>query len=153
VNVILARSWRDLDTPDLLSLVPALAPLASKEVKLSIHMPEAALGASEVQQLGVTLGSSLKQLVLEVCELSDDFWPAVWAHLPGLQQLTVTDDVYGSFGVDELSSFCSGATRPLQLKLSQAFIEELREEGDLDQGDRWMGAPHITVTVAEAVEH
>jgi hypothetical protein len=71
-------------------LLGALAPLASREVKLSMSVsPEAVVGASAVQQLGATLGSSLKHLVLGECEVSVDFWPAVWAHLPGLQQLTV----------------------------------------------------------------
>jgi hypothetical protein len=54
----------DGDMPEQLDLVSAIAPLISKELKLSIDMPRAVLGASVVQHLGVTLGSSLKQLVL-----------------------------------------------------------------------------------------
>jgi hypothetical protein len=81
--------------PELGSLVPALARLAGKEVELFIDMPDAAVGPPEVQQLGATLGSSLKQLVLEKCEASDDFWPSIWDHLPGLQLLEVRDRVRG----------------------------------------------------------
>jgi hypothetical protein len=136
------------DVPQLVSLIRALAPLASKEVKLSIWFPTVFTGASEVQQLGVTLGSSLKQLVLEACRVGYDFWPAVWAHLPGLQQLTVTDIVFGSLGVDELSSFCSGATHPLQLNLGRDLYKEVG--GKLDQEGRWMGASEVTVTMAVA---
>jgi hypothetical protein len=146
INVILPRSLRDVDMPELLSLVPALAPLASKEVKLSIHMPAVALGASEVRQLGVTLGNGLKQLVLMECKVLYDFWPAVWAHLPGLQQLTILSNVRGAIGVDELASFCSRATRPLQLSLGWHLYR--RVEGKLDQGHRWMGVPQVTVTKA-----
>jgi hypothetical protein len=69
--------------PELPSLFRALAPLGGKEVKLSIDMPRAVTGASAVQQLSAVLGSSLKQLVLEECQLPPDFWPAMSAHLPG----------------------------------------------------------------------
>jgi hypothetical protein len=61
-------------TPERLNpLLGALAPLISKEVSLAIDMPAAAAGAPAVHQLGVTLGSSLKQLTLQECALSDDF--------------------------------------------------------------------------------
>jgi hypothetical protein len=91
VHVRLSWNW-DEDPPQQLSpLLGALAPLAIKEVKLSIHVPEAALAASAVQQLGGALGSSLKQLTLQDCKLSVDFWQEVSAHLPGLQQLTIGD--------------------------------------------------------------
>jgi hypothetical protein len=133
------------DTPEQLHLLlSALAPVASKDVKLSIYMPEAALGASAVQQLGVTLGSSLKELVLEKCELSDDFWPAVWAHLPGLQQLGVEDSVGGASRAAELAFFCSRATRPLQLNLGKGLYREV--EGRLERQCRVWGVPQVTVT-------
>jgi hypothetical protein len=162
--------WLGDSLPQLLSLIPALALLASKEVKLSIDYSEAALGASAVQQLGATLGNSLKHLVLEECLLSDDFWLAVRAHLPGLQQLTIGDtahklpntfwsvawarlqqlavrgNVYCAIDVQELASFCSHATRPLQLSLGQRLYKQV--EGKLDQEGRWMGAPQVTVIKA-----
>jgi hypothetical protein len=137
---------RGRDMPELLSLIPALAPLASKEVKLSIDMEGGDVGASELQQLGFALGSSLTQLVLGECDLSPDFWPAVWAHLPGLQQVTVGSRVRGANVLHELASFCSCATRPLQLRLGQRLYTQV--EGRLDQEGRWMGVPHVTVTEA-----
>jgi hypothetical protein len=138
------------ETPELLSMVRPLAPLASKDVNLSIDMPAAAVGARDVQQLGPTLGSSLKQLMLEECVLSWDFWPAVWAHLPRLQQLGVEGLVRGAIGVHGLATFCSCATRPLQLSLGQRLYKQVEAQGKLDQEGRWMGVPQVTVT--EAVE-
>jgi hypothetical protein len=111
-------------------------------------MPAAVTGGLAVQQLGGALGTSLKQLVLQRCALSEDFWPAVWAHLPGLQQLTVEDNVYGFIGMDELASFCGGATHPLQLNLGQRLYKKVGAEGKLDQEGRWRGVPQVTVTEA-----
>jgi hypothetical protein len=144
VHVCLGLSRRDGDGPEQLDLLRTLAPLVSKEVKLSLDMPEAAVGAPDVQQLGATLGSSLKQLMLEECVLAWDFWSAVWAHLPGLQQLGVGGLVRGATGVHGLATFCSCATRPLQLSLGQRLYTQV--EGRLDQEGRWMGVPHVTVT-------
>jgi hypothetical protein len=145
------RLWGDKedDMPDLLSLVPSLALLSSKEVKLSIDMCEAAVGASEVQQLGSVLGSSLKQLVLGECEVTDDFWPAVWTHLPGLQQLTIRGSASGAIGTDELASFCSHATRPLQLNLWKYLYNRVGADGKLERQCRVWGVPQVTV--AEAI--
>jgi hypothetical protein len=84
-----------LDDTLLGPVLGALAPLGDKEVHLYMKTPDAGVGASEVQQLGGALGSSLKQLVLQECELSDDYWPAVWAHLSGLQQLSIWDGHVG----------------------------------------------------------
>jgi hypothetical protein len=130
--------------PELGQVLGSLGPLVSKEVQLPICTPGVPTGASEVQQLGGALGSSLKHLVLQVCEVSDGFWPAVWDHLPGLQQLTVEDRVGGAVGAHELSVFCGRAARPLQLNLEGDLYREV--EGRLDQEGRWMGAPQVTVT-------
>jgi hypothetical protein len=151
VNISLEFLQVDNGLPELLSLVLPLAPLASKEVKLSIDMPDAAVGAPEVQQLGVTLGSSLKQLWLVECELSDGFWPAVWADLPGLQQLGVGVNVHGASGAQELAFFCSRATRALQLHLYPDLYKQVGAEGKLDQEGRWRGVPQVTVTQAAGI--
>jgi hypothetical protein len=134
------------DPPELPSFIRALALLAGKEVKLSLDMPDIPTGASEVQQLGVTFGSSLKQLVLEDCDLESGFWPAVWSHLPGLQHLVVGDSVCGAIGVRQISSFCKAATRPLQLDLGPEVYEEMGAEGHLEGEGRVRGAPQVTVT-------
>jgi hypothetical protein len=146
VKVNLHLQQTDDRAPQLLDLVPALAPLVSNEVKLSIDMPNTVSGASEVQQLGRALGNSLKQLELKGCEVWDSFWPAVWTHLPGLQQLGLGGGVHGAIGVDELAAFCSRATRPLQLNLWRELYKEVAAEGKLDQQGRWMGVPQVTVT-------
>jgi hypothetical protein len=138
------------DMPEQLNLLlAALAPLASKEVKLVINMSEAALGAPAVQQMGVTLGSSLKHLWLNTGELSEDFWPAVWAHLPGLQQLTVSDDVDGPTGAHQLAVFCSRTTRPLQLNLGRWLYEKVGAK--LERQCQLWGVPHVTVTEANDI--
>jgi hypothetical protein len=134
----------DINMPELRCLVPALASFVSKDVQLSVDMSDAAVRASEVKQLSAVLGSSLKQLVLRACKVSDDFWSVMWTHLPGLQQLTISSNVRGAIGVDELASFCSRATRPLQLNLGWYLYK--RVEGKLDQEGRWRGVPQVTVT-------
>jgi hypothetical protein len=139
------------NSPELLGRVLGmLAPLVGKEVLLSIDMPEADVGAPELQQLGGALGSSLNQLGLERCEVSDGFWPAVWAYLPGLQQLTVGDKVQGAVGAHEVAFFCSRATRPLQLSLGQRLHKEAGAEGKLERQCRVWGV--LQVTVNEAVD-
>jgi hypothetical protein len=124
-------------------LMGALAPLAGKEVSLSINDRDSLIEAPAVQQLGATLGNSLRQLVLEACELSPDFWPAVWAHLPGLQQLTVSDQVKGASSATELAVFCSRAMRPLQLNLGPGLLEQVG--GKLEEQCQVWGGPQVTV--------
>jgi hypothetical protein len=124
-------------------LLGALAPLAGKEVTLEIWPPQTLMGASEVQQLGITLGSSLKQLSLQHCDLSADFWPAVWAHLPGLQQLEIQGRRDATISAHELTSFCSQAPRPLQLSLDEDLYNEVG--GELEEQCRVLGEPKVTV--------
>jgi hypothetical protein len=137
------------DAPKQLGpLLSALAPLAGKEVKLAIWVPNAVIGASAVQQLGTALESSLKQLWLQSCEVTHDFWPAVWAHLPGLQQLTIGEEICGAFGTEEVESFCSHATRPLQLRLAREldYFWYLWKEGQADRECLLGAVPLVTVS-------
>jgi hypothetical protein len=115
--------------------------LPGKDVLLSIDGPDILTGAPAVQQLGVTLRGSLKQLVLGNCDLSPDFWPAVWAHLPGLQQLK--DKFKGASGATKLAFFSSRATRPLQLYLKGDRYREVR--GKLGEQCQVWGVPQVTV--------
>jgi hypothetical protein len=131
------------EPPELLGLVRALAPLVGKAVRLCITVPQVVTGAAEVEQLGVTLGSSLKTLDLWECELSDDFWPAVWAHLPGLQQLWVGDMVHGATSAPELAAFCARATRPLQLNLDELLHDNV--SGILERQCQVWGVPQVTI--------
>jgi hypothetical protein len=70
----------------------------------------------------------------------------VWAHLPGLQQLTVGDEVKGAVSLHELSSFCSRAQRPLQLNLEQELYQEVGAK--LKRQCQVWGVPHVIVTEA-----
>jgi hypothetical protein len=144
--VHISLDYVDMDDTQLITVLGALAPLVGKEVSVSFHMPEADVGAPEVQQLGGALGSSLKKLVLQECYLSEDFWRAVWAHLPGLQQLTVQDGVYGATGATELIFFCSRATRPLHLHLGQALHQQWGVQGKLEKQCQLWGVPQVTVS-------
>jgi hypothetical protein len=95
-------------TPELLSTtLGALTLLSDRKVVLYIELPGVPIRAKAVRQLGDTLGSSLKQLILSECSLPPSFWAAVWAHLPGLQYLTLTDELCGAVGADDLAFFCS----------------------------------------------
>jgi hypothetical protein len=149
VHVRLSRSG--VMSQQLALILGALAPLVNKEVKLSLFMPITDVRASAVQQLSITLGSNLKQLVLEHCRVSEDFWQAVWDHLPGLQQLGVGEFVYGAVGAHQLSVFCGRAARPLQLNLCPELYKKVRAEGKLDQEGRWKGVPQVTVTEAVGI--
>jgi hypothetical protein len=99
----------------------SLSAVASKHVQLCLDARVALLQESAVQTLGTALGERLLTLKLRACQLSNDFWAAVWAHLPGLQRLTLCDPLPGAGdgGVSQetLTSFCTHAARPLQLKL------------------------------------
>jgi hypothetical protein len=74
-----------------------------------------------------------------------DFWPAVWAHLPGLKQLTIRDRVYGAVGAHELASFSSHATRPLQMELGGDLYKRVWADGELARQCQVWGVPHVAV--------
>jgi hypothetical protein len=63
-----------------------------------------------LEALACTISPGVCASLLGRCILSDDFWPAIWSHLPGLQQLTVGRGVSGATA-HELANFCSCATR------------------------------------------
>jgi hypothetical protein len=74
-------------------------------------------------RLGRAVGRSLTHLQVD-CRLSEDFWPAVWAHLPRLQVLTIRCWIPSDISLPDLASFCSSATRPLQLlRTCTPFLE------------------------------
>jgi hypothetical protein len=134
-------------SPEMLgSMLGALAPLANMKVHLSLASPGVGVGASAVQELGTALGNSLEQLVLELCELEDDFWPAVWAHLPGLRTLTIEDEVSGARDPSTIACFCSHATRPLHLRLGHVLYLQAGSHSKLENHCRVWGVPQVTVT-------
>jgi hypothetical protein len=108
------------------------------------------LTASVIEQLGRVLGGSLRHLEIKGSQLVTDFWPAVWSHLPGLQQLTLGP--YASpLTSDDLASFCSSATRPLQLglRLEQAQLDQVGPTSRLEEACRVKGVPQVTVKVLD----
>jgi hypothetical protein len=81
-----------------------------------------------------------------VCTVLQDFWPAVWRHLPGLQELTIFMGVLGAISSSDIAAFCSTATRPLSLRL---FTDIHRPVGPAEQQEqqcRTWGTPQVTVT-------
>jgi hypothetical protein len=131
------------------SMLGALAPLPSMQVQLFLASPGVGVGASAMQELGTALGTRLQQLVLKRCGLEEDFWPAVWAHLPGLHMLRVGDDVYGAVDVHAITFFCSHARRPLRLTLGRDLYEEVGPADMLEKQCRVWGVPQVTVVVAD----
>jgi hypothetical protein len=132
-------------------LFPALATLASKQVQLDVDIWGAHLRASDIQLLGSILGPNLTHLTVENLLLSQDLWPAVWAHLPGLQQLELRgEDEAEAPSAESLAAFCSHATRPLQLALSRGLYTRTTVSAERLQAEcRVWGVPQVTVSVVE----
>jgi hypothetical protein len=82
--------------------------MAGKELQLTLEAGRYSIAADItgdiVEHLGATLGPSLTHLTLSRCSVHHDFWPAVWRHLPGLQELSIADNVVG-FGDPALMTF------------------------------------------------
>jgi hypothetical protein len=71
----------------------ALPALASKSLHLVLHAPQLLMNKAAVQELSTAVGAHLTGLSLAACKPSANFWPAMWAHLPALQQLSLGEDV------------------------------------------------------------
>jgi hypothetical protein len=124
----------------------ALGAVANKEVQLTVDAGGLSMAADILEHLGATLGASLTHLTLATCSITHDFWPAVWRHLPGLQELSIGSSVGGVVSSNVIKTFCSRATRPLSLKLgTRLFISVVLAE-QLEQQRRTWGAPQVTVT-------
>jgi hypothetical protein len=130
----------------LAATVTALSVFANRQVEVSINYKEACFTDSVVEQLGRALGFSLRQLHIYGGHISKSFWPAVWAHLPGLEQLTLGPHAGGAVDLDDLASFCSRAARPLQLGLSGGLYSLLEPVDRLEEQCRVWGVPQVTVT-------
>jgi hypothetical protein len=149
-EVRLYSEWDDEVSPELLSLVlGALAPLTNRKVHLHMSMSGVAVGAAAVQALGAALGGSLGQLSLDRCDLEHDFWPAVWTHLPGVHTLAVGDEVDGAKDPYTMASFCSHATRPLQLTLGHGLFRDVGPGAHFERQCRVWGVPQVTVAAGD----
>jgi hypothetical protein len=135
------------DSQSVTETVAALSGLTNKQLELSINdTDEVWFNASLIQQLGRALGSSLTRLEVTSGHISRDFWPAVWAHLPGLQQLSLgpcidRDTIFS----EDIAAFCTHAAHPLQLSLHNGLSGMVCPPGRLQaMGSIW-GRPHVTV--------
>jgi hypothetical protein len=141
---------------DLMQSVSALAALVDRKVQVSIGTGRWSLAADIVgrlqatggivQHLGATLGHSLTFLQLSNCTILHDFWPAVWRHLPGLQELELLTPVIGAVSSRDIAAFCSHATRPLRLVLGRRVYSSVGPPEHLEQQCRTWGVPQVTVT-------
>jgi hypothetical protein len=155
INIVASTSPDDdfYDT-DYDQLLEALSAVASKHVQLGLDAKWALLDEPAVQKLGTALGQRLTGLQLQRCDLCDEFWAAVWAHLPGLQRLTLCDSLLdiNEISQETLTSFCSHATHPLQLRLGRQLHDRL---GDISRKlkeqrrARGKGGPRVTVKVID----
>jgi hypothetical protein len=150
INVMDSVGYDSSHVAEFDQVLEALSAAASKRVKLCLSTRWTWLQKSSLQKLGSALGERLVGLELRACQLGDDFWAAVWAHLPGLQQLDlcdtlskVTDDALDGA---TLTSFCSHATHPLQLRLGYLMYLDLAKECEVWEQQM----PLITVDIADA---
>jgi hypothetical protein len=140
------------------TIIAALPTLVSKQLHIILNTGGFEMGTSEVQVLGAVLGSRLVQLTLSRGLLRKGFWPAVWAHLPGLEQLSITNGVLQrehmcteGLAKWDLASFCSQATHPLELRLGKSFYRSLGAAGKLPELCPSNGsAPYVAVIIGDS---
>jgi hypothetical protein len=147
----------DVEGDSFFQVFEALSAVTSRRVQLTLHAESALLQESTVHKLGRALGERLVDLKLQDCLLCEDFWAAVWAHLPGLQHLTLWDPSPGpgtanlEVSQETLTTFCSHATHQLQLRLGRKLYDRLGvsswrlEEQSRGPGEE--GVPQVTVEV------
>jgi hypothetical protein len=129
------------------AMLSALSPVSHKDVELSIVTQYFTMGSEAVQALERVLGSRLTCLDLQQGRLAKEFWQAVWAHLPGLQQLILHDQLREQISSRDVASFCSHATHPLQLTFGSELYNQLEAgSGSFEEQCRISGVPQVTVT-------
>jgi hypothetical protein len=129
-----------------LPVVSALAALANKEVQLEfVSAAQLQVAGDIIQHLGATLGHRLTHLSLIGCTILHGFWPAMWRHLPGLQELSLWNNVAGAVSSKDIAAFCSHATRPLSLRLTTCLYSSVGPAEQLEQQCRTWGVPQVTV--------
>jgi hypothetical protein len=135
--------WRQ----SLVEMFAALSGLAVKQLDLTICADEVCFDASLLEQLSSILGSSLTDLEVEAGHICRDFWPAVYAHLPGLQCLSLGRYIdMSNIHLEDLGAFCTHAARPLQLCFDEHLMEDLGPAARLQAlGSIW-GAPQVTIS-------
>jgi hypothetical protein len=131
-------------------LFGALAGLVSKGLHLSIYASKLVMDGVAVQELSTAVGNRLIGLTLVACQLRAKFWPAMWAQLPRLQQLSLDgEDVSARLTARTLVSYCKAATHPLQLELSQDWCSKLGGVDKLQQQLQQSGVTQVTVVLLQ----
>jgi hypothetical protein len=148
VKCNLAADEEQLNDPLLLAeTVAALSGFANRELQLSISSSDRVVyDAPLLQQLGRIVGSGLTQLEIGNGHICRDFWPAVWAHLPRLTQLSLgcylhMDNIYSQ----DIVAFCIRAARPLQLCLDEGLEGHVGPADRLQELCTFWGGPQVTI--------
>jgi hypothetical protein len=135
-----------VDLQQITAMLQGLSLVSDKEVELFIQSPFFCMGSEAVRELDRVLGSRLTCLELHDCRLERDFLPAVWAHLPGLTHLLLSLSS-SEVSAEDVASFCSHATHPLQLALHSYLYEEFKAGSRRFQEQcRIWKVPQVTVT-------
>jgi hypothetical protein len=128
-------------------LISGLAPLSGRSVQLLLDAHGLQVTEDIAERLGTTLGHSLTHLKLSMCTIHHDFWPAVWRHLPALQELSLMWGAGGAVSSSDLAGFCTLATRPFLLRLSEDLYGQVGRAVQREQRRRRQGVPQVTVTL------
>jgi hypothetical protein len=130
---------------EIMQVFGALAALASKSLYLSIDASKLVMDKAAVQQLSTAVGHRLTGLTLSACKLRANFWPAMWADLPGLQQLRLWGDVSSRLNPHSFMNQLKAATHPLRLELSQGWCTVQGRADQLQQRLQQSGVTQVTV--------
>jgi hypothetical protein len=135
------------DVQSLMQTVAALSGLTNRQLEMCIGIEQVLFDASLPQQLGRAFGSSLTHLEVITLNISRDFWPAVWAHLPGLQHLSIGYyHDHGTVHIEDIAAFCTHAARPLQLSLPGSLKERVGSADKLQELSSIWGFPQVTIS-------
>jgi hypothetical protein len=148
VECNLAADEEQLNDPLLLTeTVAALSGFGNRELQLSIsNSDEVVWDAALLEQLGRVLGSSLTDLEIRSGHICRDFWPAVWAHLPRLTQLSLGCYLHmDTIHSQDIVAFCIRAARPLQLQLYEGLEGQVGPAERLQELCTLWGGPLVTI--------
>jgi hypothetical protein len=148
-----------IDSPHLIQLFSALAPLAAPHIKaFKLHLQGNVgslliLGRAEVEALGRSPGQHLETLVLDWASATKTFWPALSAALPQLSSLQFGGDADGAAPCtsQDLTVYCCSrpASRPLAVCIPQ-YCYNTWDCAELMGSIRAQGLTHITISAWDA---
>jgi hypothetical protein len=136
----------DFDSNTRVQLLRALTPMMHGVTSVHIRMEGFKLGGAEVQALG-SISSTLTRLFVWQADTQQNFWPAVWAHLPSLQTLAFLPDALEELGANfplDVAVLCSRAPRPFTVLLSPEGLAKLQQCQLAERCQVW-GTPQVTI--------